>query len=149
MQTDEKDNYFIAVKVFLEKEGKFLIFKDGFGQWDIPGGRIKKSEFNVPLEQIVARKLSEELGDNIKYGLGKPILFMRHERIESTPGNPTVRIFAIGYQAVLKEGEICMTSHHTELLWADPMKINPNNYFIGGWLKGVQEYIEWHKAGKI
>jgi len=56
MQTDSKDLYFVAVKVFLEKDGKFLIIKDGFGQWDIPGGRLTKSEFNVPFEQVVARK---------------------------------------------------------------------------------------------
>lgn len=42
MELDQKDLYFVAVKVFLEKEEKFFIIKDGFGKWDIPGGRIKK-----------------------------------------------------------------------------------------------------------
>lgn len=138
----DKDLYFVAVKVFLEKEGKFLIFKDGFGNWDIPGGRIKKDEFNTPLEEVIARKMSEELGDSIKYNLGKPVVFMRHERVESAPGNPTVRIFAIGYQATLEKGEVEMKSHHTQMLWADPKSFKPEKYFTGGWLKGVQEYIK-------
>ena len=42
MSTDQKDMYFVAVKVFLEKDNKLLILKDNFGDWDLPGGRIKK-----------------------------------------------------------------------------------------------------------
>jgi ADP-ribose pyrophosphatase YjhB (NUDIX family) len=142
---NDKDLYFVAVKVFLEKEGKFLIFKDGFNQWDIPGGRLKKDEFETPLEDVVKRKMLEELGDNVKFTLGKPIVFMRHERVESTPGNPAVRIFAVGYQATLDEGEPEMKSHHTEMLWVDPNNFKPEDYFTGGWLKGVQEYLEIRK----
>lgn len=142
MQANEKDVYFVAVKVFLEKDGKFVIFKDGFGQWDIPGGRLLKSEFETPMEEVVKRKMSEELGSNFKYTLGKPVVFMRHERVENSPGNPTVRIFAVGYQATLDEGELQMSSHHTEMLWADPNSFKPEDYFSGGWLKGVQEYMQ-------
>lgn len=138
----DKDLYFVAVKVFLEKDGKFLILKDGFGQWDIPGGRIKKDEFETPLEEVVARKMTEELGDGVKYSLGKPVVFMRHERVEKSPGNPTVRIFAVGYIATLESGEVKMTSHHTEMLWADTKDFNPEGYFTGGWLKGVSEYLK-------
>ena len=42
--TEEKDTYFVAVKVFLEKGGKFLIIKDNFGDWDLPGGRLTRDE---------------------------------------------------------------------------------------------------------
>ena len=96
MPSNEKDTYFVAVKVFLEKGGKLLIFKDNFGDWDLPGGRIKKDEFETPLPQIVARKMKEEIGENVSYSIGEPIIFMRHERVEAVQGNPTVRIFALG-----------------------------------------------------
>jgi hypothetical protein len=43
MNAQEKDTYFVAVKIFLEKDGKFLVMKDNFGDWDLPGGRIKKT----------------------------------------------------------------------------------------------------------
>lgn len=81
MNTKEKDSYFVAVKIFLEKDGKFLIMKDNFGDWDLPGGRIKKDEFETSLEDIIARKMNEEVGNDIKYKLGKPVVFMRHERV--------------------------------------------------------------------
>jgi len=142
MSTEQKDTYFVAVKVFLKKDGKLLILKDNFGDWDLPGGRIKKDEFETPLDQIINHKISEELGEDIAYTIGKPIVFMRHERVEQTLGNSTVRIFAIGYEGMLESGEIKTSKRHPELLWVDLTKFKPEEYFKGGWLKGVKEYIE-------
>ena len=140
MSTQEKDSYFVAVKVFLEKEGKFLVMKDNFGDWDLPGGRIKRDEFETPLENIVARKMNQEVGSNVNYKLGKPIVFMRHERIENST-NESVRIFAIGYQATWISGEVKTSERHTEVMWADQRTFKPEEYFKGGWLKGVQDYM--------
>ena len=145
MSTDQKDMYFVAVKVFLEKDNKLLILKDNFGDWDLPGGRIKKDEFENPLENIIKRKMSEELGNTIEYTIGKPTIFMRHQRIEQVAGNPTVRIFAIGYEGKLKKGEIKLSKRHTKLLWVDPTTFKPEKYFKGGWLQGVKEYLELRK----
>lgn len=139
-----KDTYFVAVKIFLEQGGNLLILKDNFGDWDLPGGRMKPDEFETPLEQVIRRKMSEELGDDIKYKIEKPIVFMRHERREHTPGNPLVRIFAIGYRGVLEEGDITLSPRHTEMKWVDRKNFKPEEYFKGGWLKGVKEYIENH-----
>ncbi len=142
---NNKDVYFVAVKVFLENDGKLLILEDGFGDWDLPGGRIKKDEFDVSFEQVVARKISEELGDDVKYTLGKPVVHMRHERIESSSDNLKVRIFAVGYSATYDGGNIQLTSHHRQMLWVDLNTFKPEEYFTGGWLKGVKEYLLKHK----
>lgn len=145
MSTELKDTYFVAVKVFLEKDGKLLILKDNFGDWDLPGGRIKKDEFDVSLDQIIKRKISEELGNDIQYTVGKPIVFMRHQRIEQSEVNPTVRIFAVGYEGILKGGEIKLSKRHSEMLWVGLNDFKPENYFKGGWLKGVHEYLDIRK----
>jgi ADP-ribose pyrophosphatase YjhB (NUDIX family) len=141
MSTDQKDSYFVAVKVFLEKDGKLLILKDKFGEWDLPGGRIKKDEFETSLDQIIARKMSEELGNDIQYTIGQPVVFLRHERVEQTAGYPTVRIFAVGYEGKLQAGQINLSDRHQEMLWVDARAFEPLNYFKGGWLKGVQDYL--------
>ena len=86
--------------------------------------------------------MKEELGDGIKYSVGKPIVFMRHERVEASEGNPTVRIFAVGYEAILESGDIETSERHTEVKWADPKDFKPEDYFTGGWLKGVREYMD-------
>ena len=142
MGTEQKDTYFVAVKVFLEKDGKLLILKDNFGDWDLPGGRIKKDEFEISLGQIIKRKVSEELGREIKYTITKPAVFMRHERNEAAVGNPVVRIFAVGYSGTLDSGEIVLSPRHTEMKWVDLKTFRPEEYFIGGWLKGVKEYMD-------
>jgi hypothetical protein len=101
----------------------------------------KKDEFEAPLEKIITRKMSQEVGLEVQYEIGKPLLFLRHERIEVAPGSPTVRIFAVGYPATWKSGEIKLSERHIEMLWADLKTFKPEQYFKGGWLKGVQEYL--------
>ncbi len=138
----ERDLYYVAVKAFLEKDGKFLIFKDKYGDWDIPGGRIQKHEFNVSLEKVIERKLKEELGNSVKYVLSKPIVLMRHERKEVDKNGTTVRIFAIGYRATFLRGKINLSDMHIEFKWVPIKSFNPNGYFDGGWLKGVKDYLK-------
>jgi len=138
----QKDTYFVAVKLFLERDGKLFIFKDKFGVWDLPGGRIKKHEFETPIKDIIARKIYEEIGTDLQYEVSDfPEVLMRHERVEASPGNPTVRIFGLGYRAQWKSGEPKLSEAHTEMLWVDLNNFNPEEYFTGGWLKGVQEYL--------
>lgn len=55
--TRSKDLYFVAVKLFLHDNEKLLITHDIFGAWDLPGGRIKKDEFDAPLESVISRKV--------------------------------------------------------------------------------------------
>lgn len=139
----QKETYFVAVKIFLEHKDKLLILKDNFGCWDLPGGRIKKEEFYASLDQVIKRKMNEEIGSSLRYTVEKmPSIFMRHERKEAVEGNPLVRIFALGYQAEFQEGEIALSPRHTEYQWVDLKTFNPESYFTGGWLKGIQEYVK-------
>ncbi len=142
MQPKEKDVYFVAVKLFLRKEGRLLIMKDNFGDWDLPGGRIQPHEFTVPFASILERKILEELGPNVEITTGNmPVVCMRHERIEQAPGNPKVRILALGYEGTLTKGNIVLSPRHTEMLWVLPQEFQPEQYFTGGWLEGVKEYL--------
>lgn len=144
-----KDLYFVAVKIFLvDKRGRLFIFKDRFNCWDLPGGRIKQNEFKKSLERIVARKIIEEMGAKVKYKLGQPIVFMRHERNEILPKGKKqkVRIFAIGYEAKYLRGEVKLGKNHLEYKFVELKKFRPGKYFKGGWLKGVKEYKRCHGA---
>lgn len=140
----EKDLYFVAVKVFLEDgKGNLLITKDRFGDWDLPGGRLRTDDFAIPLEEIIKRKIVEELGGAVKYELGEPVVYMRHERDEILPDGARAnrRIFAIGYQAKYLNGEITLGANHEKYEWVDIKSFKPEDYLVGGWLKGVKEYL--------
>lgn len=147
--SDPKDLYYVAVKVFLEHKGKLFIFKDKYGDWDLPGGRIRKEEFETPLEEIIKRKMTEELGNQINYTIGKPVVFFRHERQEASLGGQTVRIFGVGYEGNLMSGEIKLSEMHTQSEWVDIATFEPEKYFTGGWLKGVEEYLEIKRSDSI
>jgi ADP-ribose pyrophosphatase YjhB (NUDIX family) len=142
-----KDQYFVTVKVFLVNDGKLLITKDRFDCWDIPGGRLRPEDFDVELENVVTRKMIEELGDNVKYELGQPVIFMRHERDEILPSGEKEkkRIFAVGYEAKYLGGEIILGPSHEKYEWVDIDNFEPDKYFVGGWLKGVSDYIVYYK----
>jgi SAM-dependent methyltransferase/8-oxo-dGTP pyrophosphatase MutT (NUDIX family) len=135
----DRDLYFVAVKLLLRDGDKLLITHDIFGAWDIPGGRIKKDEFEAPLDSVIERKIKEELGPDVKYKLGEPKVFFRHERKEQRLGE-MVRIFAIGYEAEYQDGEIQLGDHHDKFEWVDLNNFQPERYFTGGWLKGLQDY---------
>lgn len=121
--------------------------KDNFGDWDLPGGRIKKEEFETSLEQVITRKLKQEVGGSVTYTLGRPIVFMRHQRVENST-KEVVRIFAIGYQAEWTGGDVETSERHTEILWADPQSFKPADYFTGGWLRGVEDYLSIIRSSK-
>jgi len=139
--TQEKDLYFVAVKLLLRDGGKLLITHDIFGSWDLPGGRIKKDEFSKSLEAVIVRKMQEELGTDVAYELGEPKVFFRVEREEQGLNGQRVRIFAVGYEAKYLGGDIKLGEHHDQMEWVDIHTFVPEKYFMGGWLTGVQEYI--------
>jgi|SRR3989344_860443 len=145
---ENKDVYFVAVKVFLiDNEHRLLITKDRFGDWDIPGGRLKENDFNIPLENITERKMKEELGDIVRYELGRPVIFMRHERDEIllSGAREKRRIFAVGYGATYIGGEIKLGKNHEKYEWVDIGAFKPEDYFTGGWLSGVKEFQAQYK----
>jgi hypothetical protein len=143
----DKDKYFVAVKLFLRDGDKLLITHDIFGAWDLPGGRIKKDEFDVSLESVIGRKIGEELGGGVRYELGEPKVFFRVERLEHST-QEVVRIFAVGYDATYLGGELKMGDHHDQMKWVDVHTFQPQGFFAGGWLAGVQEYIALQQGEK-
>lgn len=141
MDTYVKDLYFVAVKLLIRDGNKLLITHDIFGSWDLPGGRIKKDEFKSSLPSVIKRKIHEELGSDFKYSVGEPTVFFRVERKEYNLGNKKVRIFAVGYNALYKGGKVQLGDHHDKFEWVDVKSFRPEDYFVGGWLEGVQEYL--------
>jgi ADP-ribose pyrophosphatase YjhB (NUDIX family) len=137
----EKDLYYVAVKLLLRDGQKLLITHDIYGDWDLPGGRIRKDEFNSTLESVIERKINEELGGEFSYVLGQPAVFFRVERQEHNLNVQTVRIFGVGYEAQYTAGEITLGEHHDQTEWVDVPTFKPEDYFTGGWLTGVNEYL--------
>lgn len=140
LEAYDKDLYFVAVKLLIRDGDKLLITHDIFDAWDLPGGRIRKDEFDSSLESVIQRKICEELGSGFRYELGSPTVFFRVERQEANLDGQTVRIFAVGYSAEYAGGEVSLGDHHDKYEWVDVRSFKPEDYFTAGWLVGVQEY---------
>lgn len=136
----DKDLYFVAVKALLRNGEDLLITHDVYGQWDIPGGRLRSDDFDVPLEAVLERKLREELGDKFRYELGARRVFFRHERSEAGLDGRRVRIFAVGFEADFLGGEIRLGPHHDRKLWVEAVSFPVHEYFVDGWLEGLRSY---------
>ena len=110
---------------------------------------MRPEDFKTPLERVVKRKITEELGKSLKYKLGQPVVFMRHGRMELLPSGKKAkrRIFAVGYQARYLGGTIRLGKNHLKYLWVEKRGFKPAKYFKGGWLNGVKEYLTKKHAG--
>jgi 8-oxo-dGTP pyrophosphatase MutT (NUDIX family) len=140
MELNGKAVYFVALKLFLRDGDALLVTHDVFGAWDLPGGRIKKDEFAKPMEDIIERKVTEELGADVTYQLGQPKVFFRVERLEQGL-DQKVRIFAVGYEAQYTGGNIALGKHHDSYEWVNVKTFKPETLFEGGWLVGIREYL--------
>jgi len=63
MDSSKPENYHVATKAFVRNGEEILICHDAHNDtWDLPGGRIGRGEFGIPLEKILDREIIEELG---------------------------------------------------------------------------------------
>ena len=135
----EKGLYFVAVKLLLRDGDKLLITHDIFDAWDIPGGRMKPHEFGGDIKDVLRRKMIEELGDDLEYEIAEPVVFFQVER-QDYGTTDISRIVAIGFEGKYLGGDIVLGEHHDKYEWVDVKKFKPEEYFTGGWLKGVAKY---------
>lgn len=136
-----KDEYLVAVKLLLFKDGKLLVLKDQWDSWDIPGGRIRKDQFDVPLETVLREKIDVELGKNVEYNLKGIATTLRLEREEVGRNGERVRIFAVCYEAEYISGEIIGGDYIPHHEWIDLKTADLNDYSDGdSWVIQLKEY---------
>ncbi|MEK7659227.1 MAG: NUDIX hydrolase [Patescibacteria group bacterium] len=112
--------YHVGLKVLLKKGDDFLFLTDSVGKhFDLPGGRIDDIEHTTPLTEVIVREVGEELGESIKYKLGKPVFqFRRHFESKG------LHIFLTVYEAEYLSGEIKLSAEHSNFQWINPRKVD-------------------------
>lgn len=105
--------YQVALKLLLRKNDQFLILQDTYKSLlDLPGGRMNADEFTVPLEDILRREVTEELGADITYTINKPLFQFR--RYHDTLKMPVLLTI---YGGTYKSGEIQLSEEHESYQW--------------------------------
>ena len=139
--SSSKGLFHVAAKVLLRDGDRVLLLHDIFGDWDLPGGRILPSEFGGDIQDVIKRKMSEELGTDVIYKIAGIDTYFQVVRTERDSGNES-RIFAIGFSACYLGGNVKLGTHHDEYRWVDLHSLTPTDYFEHGWEAGVERYIE-------
>lgn len=136
-----KDEYLVALKALIRDGNKLLITHDIFGHWDIPGGRIRKDQFDVPLNEILDLKIKEELGEEITYKIEDIKTVLRVEREEHGLNGKKVRIFGVCYEVQYLGGNPKIGDHHDKIEWIDITSANLDDYkSSAGWVHLLKDY---------
>lgn len=137
---EKNQEFHIGLKAFIRKNNALLIlresdrYKSG-GKWELPGGRIKNTEVNLPLEKVLTRELSEELGDAVKVKIGK-VLFV-WKRLT----HPDKKVFLVGFDCSYKAGDIKLSDEHTDFAWIK-VKDTKNYRFVDGYKEVIVNYFK-------
>lgn len=146
--TKEKDLYQISLKVILKNsQGEILGLKAAdngsyAGYYDLPGGRIDTDEFTTNFADIIAREVTEEIG-NITYSLQpKPVAVGRHLLpARMTEHKKDIPVLYLFFEAQYISGEIKISDEHTAPAWLDIQTINLGDFFKSGILEGITMYL--------
>ena len=141
--SEKKDEYLVAIKVLLRDGDKLLVTHDVFGQRDIPGGRIRKDQFDTSNEDILDLKIREEIGYKAIYELGSIKATFRVEREEAGRDGKVVRIFGVGYEAQYLGGDIEIGTYHDKYEWIDLKTVDLDDYKTeSGWVHLLADYVK-------
>ena len=110
----EIQRFDVGVKAFIvnSRDEILLLREMSSGQWELPGGRIDVGEERVPLEQVLRRELSEELGPEFTAEIGPIALTWTRER---KPGD---FVFLVGRLCRHKGGSPRLSDEHDAWAWA-------------------------------
>lgn len=103
----------VGIKAIILNDNKVLILKNTKGRWEVPGGRIDKTE---SIEQTLKRELSEEL-PNIKNVDIHEVLnaFRLSKDIKEN-----VSLVLVFYRVTARfDGAPNLSHEHTEYKWAE------------------------------
>lgn len=109
----EHQNFNVGLKAFVEKNGELLTLQDSEGLWELPGGRIEKSETGKNLREILHREVAEELGPNFQYEVGNVF----HAWIRQPTPDKNFFILLIGFRCKYTGGDISLGQEHKNFRW--------------------------------
>ena len=140
MAKREYANYQVGLKILLKKEDEYLFLTCvDDKRYDLPGGRIDDVEHTTPLSEIIQREVSEELGEDVRYKLGRPVFQCRRYL-----KNKGTYVFLTIYEADYLGGEVEMSPEHIGYQWINPKKFDlKREYFTS-----EEEYLAFNNYFK-
>ena len=139
--------YQVSLKLLLRNGDEFLILQDTYKNFlDLPGGRINDDEFTVPIEDILRREVTEELGADICYEIQKPLFQVR--RFHNGLKMP---ILLTIYGGIYKSGGIALSDEHAGYDWVhrDNFLFQIDRFYNKEECDVMHQYFDTLKSGSV
>lgn len=132
----EIQKFDVGLKAFVERNGQILVIRESIGGlWEVPGGRIDVGEERLPLQDILLREISEELGSSFTITIGHP--FITWVRVWTAP--KVGQVYLTGFRCTYVSGEITISDEHTEYQWVSPKTVSQLD-FAPGYREALDEF---------
>ena len=143
MEDKNKISYIGVKGIIVNDDGKVLITQEpthfvGGGKWELPGGKIANGEEEIPLEEILKREISEELGETFQVEVGKIIDVMR--RPWNKPGASADQVMLAVFECRYRSGDIQLNDENNNFAWITVQELNQYE-FIPGYLPVLEKYF--------
>ena len=147
---ESRESYHISLKIFINNSSNETLILTAVnngtfaGYHDLPGGRIDKHEFSVPLLSILQREIEEEVGLTGIVINPKPVAVGRHLILSkfTIEKSRDIPVFYVFYEGTLSSGDVKISDEHGGYKWVDLSKIDLEKYFTSGILEGVRMYLQ-------
>ena len=134
--------FLIAFKLLLRKDNKVLFLRLAEEKFlnvlDLPGGRADEGEEEIPFLEILEREVKEEIGEDVKYNLGK-LAFQNYRRVQKPYALINV------YEGEYLSGDIKLSPEHISYEWIDPQtyKFRKEEFFNEEEYLAFKEYLQF------
>ncbi|MEM1125246.1 MAG: NUDIX hydrolase [Bacteroidota bacterium] len=136
----------ISLKVFLRRDGAFLVLRDQLTQLgDLPGGRLGQDELYGTWTEAVHRELTEELGPDASYLLHPEPLFTFPYYIPSAGTDA----LGVAYVADYLGGSIHLSEEHDAAHWVSIDQYDPADHFSDHIGRAVRRFQRLTAAGTL
>lgn len=106
----------VSLKAFIVSEGKALLVQEAnTGFWELPGGRIDVGEECLTHADILAREIAEELGPELRLGVGAETVTWGLQR----PMDGVFQ-FLVARVCRIERGGIRLSDEHAAMRWTTP-----------------------------
>lgn len=122
----------VATKVLLRDNDKILVLETPDGYLDFPGGRVDKTEQDLPWREALAREISEEIGDAVRYQLGQTAFVSK--RTYHWGYDEPQYIALIFFEGEYQGGDITISDEHDKYHWLTAAELLASD------LKFISEY---------
>jgi len=105
----------VGVKAFLWHEQRLLLLqeRDQQARWELPGGRIDVGEEGLPIADVLARELREELGAQFSCDIGAVCACW----VRRADAHRRLPVFLVGHCCTAPRGELVLSDEHQALRW--------------------------------